>query len=110
MPYKGIVEQGWKKAFIPFFSYNNNNGFAHLEASYDFIREIHGKIVSSHVHLCKPDKRIYELLLDKYDLKASECIFFDDNLANVLAAEELGIQAILFTDIKEAVNILESVG
>ena len=32
VPYKGIVEQGWKKAFIPFFSYNNNNGFAHLEA------------------------------------------------------------------------------
>jgi len=86
------------------------DGFAHLEASYDFIREVHGKIVSSHVHLCKPDKRIYELLLDKYDLKASECIFFDDNPANVLAAEELGIQAILFTDIKEAVNILESVG
>ena len=49
-------------------------------------------------------------MLDKYDLKASECIFFDDNPANVLAAEELGIQAVLFTDIKEAVNILESVG
>ena len=32
VPYKGIVEQGWVKAFIPFFSYNNNNGFAHLEA------------------------------------------------------------------------------
>lgn len=32
VPYKGIVEQGWKKAYIPFFSYNNENGFAHLEA------------------------------------------------------------------------------
>ena len=32
VPYKGIVEQGWKKAYIPFFSYNNDNGFAHLEA------------------------------------------------------------------------------
>lgn len=32
VPYKGIVEQGWKKAIIPFFSYNNNNGFAHLAA------------------------------------------------------------------------------
>lgn len=83
------------------------DGFAHLEASYDFIREVHGKIVSSHVHLCKPDKKIYELLLDKYDLKASECIFFDDNPANVLAAEELGMQAVLFTDIEEAVKILD---
>ena len=32
VPYKGIVEQGWKKAYIPFFSHNNENGFAHLEA------------------------------------------------------------------------------
>lgn len=67
------------------------DGFAHLETNYDFIREAQGKIVSSHVHLCKPDKKIYELLLDKYDLKASECIFFDDNPANILVAEELGI-------------------
>ena len=83
------------------------DGFAYLEASYDFIREIHGKIVSSHVHLCKPDKKIYELLLDKYDLKASECIFFDDNFENVSAAKELGIQAVLFKDIEEAVKMLE---
>jgi HAD superfamily hydrolase (TIGR01509 family) len=83
------------------------DGFAYLETNYDFIREVNGKIVSSHVHLCKPDKRIYELLLDKYDLKASECIFFDDNPANVLAAEELGIQGVLFTDIEEATKILD---
>ncbi len=83
------------------------DGFAHLEINYDFIREAEGKIVSSHVHLCKPDKRIYELLLDKYNLKASECIFFDDNPANVLAAKGLGIQAVLFTDIEEAVKMLE---
>ena len=86
------------------------DGFAHLETSYDFIREANGKIVSSHVHCCKPDKKIYELLLDKYDLKASECIFFDDNPTNVSAAAELGIQAVLFADIEEAVKMLESVG
>lgn len=32
VPYSGIVEHGWKKAIIPFSSYSNENGFAHLEA------------------------------------------------------------------------------
>lgn len=31
VPYKGIVEQRWKKALVPFFHYNDDNGFAHLE-------------------------------------------------------------------------------
>ena len=86
------------------------DGFVHLESSFDFIREVQGRVVSSHVHLCKPDKRIYELLLAKYDLKASECIFFDDNPDNVTAAEELGIHAVLIDDIYEALRVLESVG
>ncbi len=35
VPYRGIVEHGWKKAVIPFFSYDHENGFAHLEAQDD---------------------------------------------------------------------------
>ena len=68
---RGIYEKA-KELGYPIYLLTNYSvdGFAHLEASYDFIREANGKIVSSHVHLCKPDKRIYELLLDKYDLKA----------------------------------------
>lgn len=32
VPYPGIVEHGFKRAAIPFFSYNNENGYAHLNA------------------------------------------------------------------------------
>ena len=32
VPYHGIVEHGFKRAAIPFFSYNNENGYAHLNA------------------------------------------------------------------------------
>ena len=106
-----ILYERAKELGYPIYLLTNYSvdGFAHLETNYDFIREAQGKIVSSHVHCCKPDKKIYELLLDKYDLKASECIFFDDNPTNVSAAAELGIQAVLFADIEEAVKMLESV-
>jgi putative hydrolase of the HAD superfamily len=42
----------------------------------------------------KPGKRIYEILLEKYQLKPEECIFIDDTLANIKSAEELGIKGV----------------
>lgn len=35
VPYDNLVESGWKKAIIPFFSYDNRDGFEHLDAQPD---------------------------------------------------------------------------
>lgn len=56
-----------------------------------------GVMVSSDVHLIKPDTRIYELLCRTYDLKPQECIFIDDRPENVEAAERVGMKGIVFT-------------
>ena len=45
----------------------------------------------------------YKALLDKYSLKAEECVFIDDNLANVQAAFTLGFVGIRM---KESVGTL----
>ena len=42
------------------------------------------------------DRRIYEYILDKYGLKAEECLFIDDLERNVRGAEEVGINAVRF--------------
>ena len=57
-----------------------------------------GVMVSSEVHLIKPDVRIYECLLEKYQLKPEECLFFDDRKDNVEGAREAGMQAMVFTE------------
>ena len=49
------------------------------------------QVVSCEVHLGKPDKRIYQYLLDKCKLNAAETIFIDDRHDNVEVAAELGI-------------------
>lgn len=49
-----------------------------------------GGVASCEVHINKPDPRIYQALLDKYSLKAEECVFIDDSRQNVRTAIELG--------------------
>jgi len=45
----------------------------------------------------KPDRRLYEILLERYALRAGESLFIDDNAANIETARELGFQVIHFT-------------
>ena len=57
-----------------------------------------GKVISAFVNCVKPDRKIYEILLDRYGLKADECLFIDDAPANVEGAKEAGIDAYLFDE------------
>ena len=47
--------------------------------------------LSHEIHLSKPNRDIYEFVLKKNSLKASECLFIDDTKENTDAAQELGI-------------------
>ena len=67
------------------------------------LTQFDGGVASCEVKINKPDPRIYQALLDKYGLKASECVFIDDNLANVQAAFTLGFVGIRM---KESVGTL----
>lgn len=63
----------------------------------DFLREMDvfkyfdGQIISCEVSLIKPEKEIYELLLERYNLEPEQTIFIDDRKQNVEAAAEVGI-------------------
>ena len=57
-----------------------------------------GGVASCEVHINKPDPKIYKALLDKYSLKAEECVFIDDRLENVQAAFRLGFAGIQMKD------------
>ena len=57
-----------------------------------------GGVASCDVHINKPDPKIYKALLDKYSLKAEECVFIDDRLENVQTAFRLGFAGIQMKD------------
>jgi len=63
--------------------------------------EIFEIIISSHaVKLKKPDRAIYELVLEMLELPAEECVFIDDKERNTKAADELGFKTIVFDNFK----------
>lgn len=55
-----------------------------------------GVVVSSDIHMIKPDVRIYEYLLKKYNLKPEECLFIDDREENVEGALKAHMNSVIF--------------
>lgn len=55
-----------------------------------------GEVVSCEELVVKPERRIYEILLDRYALQPSETLFIDDREANITAARALGIHGFRF--------------
>ncbi|MCI9387479.1 MAG: HAD family phosphatase [Lachnospiraceae bacterium] len=69
---------------------------------FPFLDKVDGKVVSGFVRMVKPNADIYEYLLKEYNLKESECVFIDDREENVDAAEDLGINGIVFHNYGQA--------
>ena len=63
--------------------------------------------ISYEVHRIKPEPEIYRILLEKYELKAEECVFVDDNGKNIQAARELGFRTVHFENYEQAREALE---
>ncbi len=59
----------------------------------DFFKLCNGIIISAQEHIKKPDERIFKILLERYNLKAGECLFIDDDDTNKSyeTANKLGI-------------------
>ena len=66
-----------------------------LEELFDLV------IISSEVGMIKPDKKIFDLALERIGVKAEEAIFIDDNEKNTDGAKSVGINAVVFCDLEE---------
>lgn len=72
--------------------------FPLIRDKYDIFKLLDGYIVSGEENIMKPAPAFYNLLLSRYDLKAEECVFIDDNPVNVEGGEAVGIRSILFSN------------
>lgn len=98
---KTLKKQGYKLYLLTNItedSYNYINDLININSIFD------GGIYSYQEHIIKPDKRIYNLLIDKYSLKKSETIFFDDKEKNIISAINQGINSYVFKSIEDIKN------
>ena len=63
----------------------------------NFLSDFDGGVFSYETGYMKPDRRIYEFFLKKYNIDPNRAIFFDDKKENIEAAEKLGIKGVLFS-------------
>ncbi len=56
----------------------------------------------------KPEPRIYELVLERLNLRPEDCAFVDDLEVNVKAARELGFHGVHFRDAEQAIAELDA--
>ena len=59
-------------------------------------------VISAEVGMVKPDRRIYELAVQRLGVLPEEVVFFDDILENVQGAQAAGLQAYQYTDVEQA--------
>lgn len=71
--------------------------FYQIANRYPVLRLMDGYLISGDIGYLKPGKDIFRYFLEKYDLKASECLFVDDTLKNVEGCKAAGIDAVQFT-------------
>ena len=64
--------------------------------TYPFLGWFDGYVISGLEGVGKPDERIFRRLLERFDLEAARTLFVDDSAANVDAARNVGMQALLF--------------
>lgn len=92
-------------AGIPLIALTNWSAetFPIAQDTYDFLDLFDDIIVSGEEGVAKPDPEIFEELADRVRHLGSldDCVFIDDKLANVQAAAEAGMDAILFTTPEE---------
>ena len=60
------------------------------------VQLIDNYVVSGAEGFVKPDHRLFQILLDRFGLRAEECVFVDDNAANVASACKMGFNGIVF--------------
>lgn len=104
---KNIKEQGKKIYLLSNYSKDN---FEHDIQKFEFYPYIDGEIISYREKHVKPEKEIYEALIEKYNIDPTEAVFLDDLQENLDGAAKFGIHTIHVTSHEKATKELLKYG
>lgn len=86
------------------------DAFGALRENFTVIKKMEDVFVSAVEKVCKPNPNAYAILLKRNALLAENCLFVDDKADNVIAAQALGMQGIVFVDATQLKEKLVELG
>jgi 2-haloacid dehalogenase len=103
---------GLKAAGMPCFALSNMEPgpFTLRYERFDFMKSFDGFVISGLEGVAKPDRRIFEILLERHGLDPAATVFTDDAQRNVDAARAVGITALRFTSAEQLSQDLAGLG
>lgn len=75
---------------------------------FDFLHWFDGRVVSGEEKTRKPYKEIYDIILNRFSLSPQKTLFIDDNIKNINAAKEIGINCIHFSSPEQLTEELKN--
>ncbi len=103
-----MAEEIKAKGLKLFLLSNNFSERAVYYAQYDWMDNLIDKAYYSwQTGFVKPDHRAWKQVLEENDLQSEECLYFDDQEKNVIAAQEVGIESFVFVDVATTKDIIE---
>lgn len=104
---KQLKERGYKLYLLSNASRRCLNEYFE---TFEVSKYFDGAVVSAFENYIKPERQIFEMLVNRYKLKPEECVFIDDLIGNVEGAKNFGMEAIVFHhDSEELINKLEAI-
>lgn len=86
----------------------SNETFPIAKQRFEFLSWFEGIVVSGDEKTRKPFKKIFDITLNRFSIKAENAIFIDDSLRNIEAANALGINGIQFKNPQELISSLKT--
>ena len=87
----GFVKELKENGYGVYLLSNVGKEFHRVKKNIPVLELFDGFVASSDYQVIKPEKEIYNILYEKFSLKAEECYFIDDVQKNIDGARETGM-------------------
>jgi putative hydrolase of the HAD superfamily len=104
---KDLKQHGYKLYILSNFI---KEAFEYVTNKYDFFSFFDGQVISYIEKVIKPEKAIYDTLIQRYHLIAEESVFLDDIFGFLKPAKKLGMHTILINSNKDLRRDLKKIG
>ena len=86
-----IINKLKKNNYNVYILSDNNREVYEYDKNHELFKNIDGWVLSCEYGTVKREGKLFDIFLNKFNLKASECYFIDDNMINIKEAEKHGI-------------------